>query len=311
MLRKVSSLVVVAACLLVTTVAGDSPQWKSLLKTPGPPNENGDVSLYVGPVVFDHQLFGPYVGPHGVRNSSDGAWAVSQWSNPSPITNESSLDSPVNPMCSVAGAYDASWSLSTASVRICGATASPTSSFFTPNASVVQLAQSGGSTLSCGVEYDMFLSPVDNNYPMFPQNVQPVALDDTIINIELSLKLHLEYLSISSRCSDVAHECTSSSPDYAYGTIGLPLSNPITDETIFFQILLFDSRALLSTVDHPLSPSPSKPPFCPKMDQKWPPNFSRRFSLGIRRWCSGIFLVEPRVLKNSRCSDLKDEAKMS
>jgi hypothetical protein len=223
-------------------------RWASLLKSPGPPADgNADVSLYVGPVVFDHSLYGPFSGPGGVSNvSALGAWGVSQWNNPFPITRTSTVDSPVNTECVASGDYAASWSLSTGSVRICGAKASLNSTMFTPNSSVVQLAQSGGSALACGVEYDLFLSPVDKNYPRYPQNVEQTSLGEELISLDLSLTFHLQYLSVASRCSSMDSQCTSASPDYAYGTIGLPLSNPTSRETIFFQILIFDSRALLS-----------------------------------------------------------------
>lgn len=208
-------------------------------------------SLYVGPVTYNHSLMGPY---NSFGEKSSGHFFISQWSNPIPFigTTSSGAVTPPNPQCRRGGdknstdfASEPLWSIENPTLRVCALKSLARSD---QQRLLVQLAQSGGNALSCGPEFDLFLAP--NSFDQYPinnnranNNKNPVTLD-RIQSVDLSFGVELVYSAVKRRCS--AGKATNCGPggevDYMYVTLGLPLSNPTAKQTIFYQILLFDTR---------------------------------------------------------------------
>ena len=221
--------------------------------------------LFVAPVVHNGTILGP-LGP-GAASRPDAFFYVAQWSNPQPLTllprGPATPVTPPSPACfPPPGAPPPPpsdgvpvWSIANDAIRVCfnaNATAphaAPRSDggrggggAETPRVLSVQLAQNGAA-VPCGVEYDLFLSPNGRGaYPAIPAalgNEARVPLAN-VTRLRLSFGAHLQDASWRPRCGGLCGP--GGKVDYAYVTLGVPLSNPFAGQTIFFQILLFDTR---------------------------------------------------------------------
>lgn len=203
-------------------------------------------SLYVSPVVYNHTLIGPF---NTYDQKSTGHFSIAQWMNPEPFVGTSTI-TPPNPACNISSASSPDfasqpiWSIETGSLRVCAL-----NSLVKSNRLLVQLAQNGGNSLKCGNEFDLFLSP--NSFGTYPvnnnranDNQNKVTLDQ-IKSIDFSFGVDLVYSAVKRRCSAGGQRnCgPSGAVDYGYITLGIPFSNPTAKQTIFYQILLFDTRS--------------------------------------------------------------------
>ena len=217
--------------------------WQSLLK-------NTDLStLYFGPVVYNESLFGPY----GTSSAATSAWEISQWLNPFPFLGGPTAIVPPNPSCSSEGLAGV-WSIENPSMRVCLSTAKTSTRIWKAGESVIQLAQDG-THLECGNEFDLFLSPIDAAYPRYRQNVERRSLAE-LESLQLNVSFELVYTATSQRCEKSPKQCgPSGEVDYSYITIGIPLSNNYTDQTIFYQINMFDTRSSFCPTIDPCTPT--------------------------------------------------------
>jgi hypothetical protein len=228
--RNPTSLV--AGLLLAFGVASvfAGPSWQSLLRNEDPQ------TLFIGPLTYNRSLYGPYGAPPVTSY-----WQISQWNNPIPFMGGDAKVTPPSPLCNAGQGLSGVWSIENPAIRVCSSVATRSSNLWPAGATVTQLAQDGRQ-LKCGNEYDLFLSPIDSVYPGFPQNVERKSLAD-LQSLELNVSFQLVYSSTAQRCEKSPNSCgPSGNVDYSYITIGVPLSNPVTDETIFYQILVFDTR---------------------------------------------------------------------
>ncbi len=112
-----------------------------------------------------------------------------------------------------------------------------------------------GSALPCGNEFDIFLAPTDSAYDATPvrtqnlgSNIPPLSL---LSGLTASFTLQLLSASTTARCGPPDSCGPSGHLDYAYVTLGLVLSNPIEGQTLFYQVIVYDTRG---------------PPSCPSQD---------------------------------------------
>eukprot|EP00756_Hemistasia_phaeocysticola_P043745 Hpha_TRINITY_DN17319_c0_g1::TRINITY_DN17319_c0_g1_i1::g.137992::m.137992 len=171
-------------------------------------------------------------------------WFVAQWNSPHPLLGHA--DSTINSACD---AVTTTWSATTASSRICRMDVGG-------GRSAYQMATSGGDALQCGKEFDFFLAPVGSAHPQYVptflgrnDSVYPFSKLD---GLRVAFNVSLDYSSITKRCSQ--DEC-GPSPDYSYLVLGVPLSNRVSKETIFYQVSFWDSRSLVCPKLNTCSPT--------------------------------------------------------
>eukprot|EP01116_Phalansterium_solitarium_P007353 TRINITY_DN19994_c0_g1_i1.p1 TRINITY_DN19994_c0_g1~~TRINITY_DN19994_c0_g1_i1.p1 ORF type:complete len:368 (+),score=81.02 TRINITY_DN19994_c0_g1_i1:148-1104(+) len=195
----------------------------SLLRMEHGPSEQ---SLYLDPVVFDHSLEGP-VGA-GASN-----WLIAQWLIPNGLNPASvnfsrgscMLDSVV-------------WNLANQDARVCLGNSSAHSGL------ALELAQQGDE-VPCGNEFDLFVSPVDSNYPAYAQNVLPLSQMPSLASlasVTFGFTASLVYSQITPRCGPAGSCGPSGELDYGYAVAALTLDNVAAGQTLFYQIMLYDSR---------------------------------------------------------------------
>ena len=208
--------------------------------------------LYAAPVKFNHTLLGPW--PLG----READFYIAQWLNPSPWDERNvHRVTPPSPMCQYKSTdgtdvNDAEWSVQNPNLRVCKLASSTTSMR-------VQLAQNGVDNLACGNEYDLFLSPNNNGtYCNVPRsNTLQIPLS-SVTALSFNFSVHLLDASTRARCGPHVGNCgPSGAVDYGYITLGLPLGNPVAKQTIFFQILLFDTRPASCGLDPCVKKAPS------------------------------------------------------
>ena len=96
----------------------------------------------------------------------------------------------------------------------------------------LELAQNGATTnLTCGTEFDLFLSPVDSSYSSYNQGIIQGPSLNTLTSLRYTLGSKITYEYIAIRCP----------VNYAYYTAVIVFSNPTTQQVIFYQIILRDS----------------------------------------------------------------------
>jgi hypothetical protein len=211
-----------------------------------------DSKLYVAHVDQDNStLMGPLAAdgettsdPRRLESATNPAapWFLAQWSNPDPIRGE--IDHPIPADCEA----DAVWGVATSSSRVCAL----------PNGTYSVGSQGAG--LACGVEFDMFLSPIGSansayQPPTFVVDRRRFNLQ-ALRSVRCDFDMALVYSAVTERCGSSPSQC-SASPDYSYLTLGLTLSNPIAGQTIFFQVPLWDTRwSSCGSGDDPCTPGP-------------------------------------------------------
>ena len=214
----------------------------SLLAEPGP----ATTALYVSPVAFNGSLEGPVAANHSVP----AAWFVTQWSNPEALGLDATAGD--NPgVCATPSGAGTAWWDATSSVAVCMA-AAPASG------GGVSMAESGvGDDLACGQELDTFLCPNNPIYTNVAPNLLIDRVDGTLANmtaLTLAWNMTLAYGKTAARCGSYPQCGSSGHVDYGYGVAAVTLSNAPARQTLFYQIILWDTR----TVDCPAA-SPCVP----------------------------------------------------
>jgi len=146
-----------------------------------------------------------------------------------------------NGNCAIANEMNVIWNTATPTLRIClGNDANENV--------ILELAQNGDAE-NCNQELDLFLSPVDDTYKNAEFNILPInesiALG-AMNSLLLSFNISLIYSQYQTRCG-TNPECGGfGNVDYGYITSAIVLSNPKAMQTLFYQIILFDTREPLS-----------------------------------------------------------------
>jgi hypothetical protein len=231
-----SSVVAAVATAMLTAAwvgraeARGGVPWTSLLLQPGP----AAADVWLAPAVYNHSLLGPIGGPAG-----DALWYAVQWSNPFPITNTTpALDAGACVGSGVPGAV--AWNVDNEqSLRLC---------MFTPSSGAgyaIELAQNGTAT-PCGQEYDAFVSPTDGDYANAAPNILPTAAATPLAAmsaLQLSFSATLTGVTVRDRCGRSPQCGPSPTVDYGYAVAALVMSNAAAGQTLFYQVILADTRA--------------------------------------------------------------------
>eukprot|EP01088_Endostelium_zonatum_P005190 TRINITY_DN1667_c0_g2_i1.p1 TRINITY_DN1667_c0_g2~~TRINITY_DN1667_c0_g2_i1.p1 ORF type:complete len:339 (-),score=59.34 TRINITY_DN1667_c0_g2_i1:28-999(-) len=196
-------------------------------------NDRFGTTFYLAPLQYN----GSMEGSIGRPLTSSAYWFLAQWSSPAPLSPTSSIGTGPGP-CSLRGA---DWWSATQSARLC----------YESSSNSIELAQSGGNDLKCGLEYDFFVSPTAPGYKInTPYNWVTVPAIGVLSNIYFNFSVQLPYRTVNSRCGPLP--CGSSQGiDYAYTTAAVTLASPLHQQSLFYQISLSDSRAGLGCGDDP------------------------------------------------------------
>lgn len=213
-------------------------------------------SLLVDPSSKGPTLLGPY--PAGSPNAS--GFFVAQWNNPSPFSSDNT-STPFG-RCTPPRGGSVEVAVGSPSLRACVLRAQD-------GARTVELAATGASPeapVDCGKEFDAFLAPVgagrttvEGRTPISP-NFLPLADSpplSTLASVRASFTAALLEAETQPRCGPRGSCGPSGSIDWVYSVLGIVLSNrepaidsedalahaTARDETLFFQIILSDTRA--------------------------------------------------------------------
>jgi hypothetical protein len=197
-----------------------------LASGPGP-SERG---LYLSPIEYQHRLDGPAGGPSSL-------WYLTQWSGASPLNASAAL--PGGGPCPPSPAFTTLWHVCTAA-----AAAAPTCACMQRRAAdgaLALLTLQDGASLPCGAEYDLFLAPTDGAYANAPPNVRPLPLAAARA-FTCNFTVELLAWRAAARCGPQGSCGPSGRLDYGYITLGVVLSNAAQAQTIFYQVILGDTR---------------------------------------------------------------------
>jgi len=176
-------------------------------------------ALYFTGAATNGEIFGPF---------GDGTsyWNIAQWTSPGPINNSSALIRGLGP-CNDPGT---TWYMANVNTRVC----------VSEGENLVELAQNSVG-LPCGpsYEYDLFLS-ANSGYGGMNVNWDMVPPLGQLSYVNMSFDIQLLFINVESHCGTFP-EC-SSEPDYAYSTAAVVLGDG--KDTLFYQIILFDSRGM-------------------------------------------------------------------
>lgn len=218
MARHLASLLPVVVVLLGGAVAAP----RSLLSTPGGPSEAG---LYLAPVHYNHTLDGPAF-------SAPSSWYLAQWSGTQQL-NASNAVAGDGPCAAYGGAV---WHARAAGLLVCMQARTP------GGRHELLVAQNGSAAaLPCGAEYDGFLAPTDKAYDNAPQNINSSTPVSAMRDLVASFDIELVEAATWPRCGPVGSCGPSGHLDYGYVVLGVVLSS--LSETIFYQAILYDTRA--------------------------------------------------------------------
>lgn len=214
-------------------------EWTSLFVAPGP----GDNAVYLAPEKFNHTLLGP------VGKGTTAHWYAAQWNNPYELLPQGDRAfgsfvpraEPMQCASDIGASIPLAWNATTPSAGICA--------FESESASAPgwQLLQDG-SELDCGIEYDLFLSPTGSNYPGYPTGIHATPNLTAMSALRVSMTLRLSEATVSDRCGTSPQCAGSGHVDYGYVVLGLiGSSTPAgkTPQTLFYQVLLSDTRQTL------------------------------------------------------------------
>ncbi len=90
-------------------------------------------------------------------------------------------------------------------------------------------------------EFNLFVSPIDGNYPKYSAGILPLSAEPTLAQMSslvVSFGAQLTFASVPGGCGGPCG--ASGDVDYGYFTIGVPLDT--STQTLFFQIQIWDSR---------------------------------------------------------------------
>eukprot|EP00043_Microstomoeca_roanoka_P014992 m.149471 g.149471 ORF g.149471 m.149471 type:complete len:339 (-) comp16157_c0_seq19:1275-2291(-) len=119
---------------------------------------------------------------------------------------------------------------------------------------VVELLQNGDH-LPCGNEFDSFLEPTSPAvYPNFPAGIiasQPLA-SITSMNVSFTACMY-DVPTVEQRCGTTPQCQGSGQVDYGYAVLGVVLGNAQDSQTLFYQLILGDTRDNTGCPHHPNS----------------------------------------------------------
>jgi len=178
---------------------------------PGP-SQN---SLWLAPATYNGSLLGPV----GLVNDQ-GTWHIAQWGIPASLPT-------------IPTAFDSykSWQLVNGHASVVR--------YDTPTSKRVELGQSGFA-VPCSTEFDLFLEPNSLVYAGYPQGIPSQAqtpMLSQITSLVLSLSAGIDEESTVTRCANTA------GVDYAYYNASIILYNATSLQTLYYQIILRDTRA--------------------------------------------------------------------
>lgn len=205
----------------------------SLLAAPGPQT----AALYVAPVVFNGSLLGPVNGGNG----EPAAWFVTQWDSVAAL-----------PTVAVAGANasvcatppDATlWWDASPTAAVCMASADAPG-----GALSVSMAEDGAvGGLACGSEFDTFVCPTNPIYAGVVPNLLIDRVNGTLANfssLTLAFTMRIAAAATAARCGAYPQCGPSGKVDYGYGVAAVALSNAAARQTLFYQVILWDTRII-------------------------------------------------------------------
>ncbi|MGZ8216134.1 hypothetical protein [Methylomagnum sp.] len=175
-------------------------------------------SFYIAPKNHDKTLYGPVGNATGPRAH----WLIAQWNIPAELPQGSSTT-------------PGGWTTQNphAQVSVDRGKAGD---------SKVKLTQKG-EALACGVEFDVFVSPIDRfTYPGYPEALlSPASADNRPLGGLNSLTLEFDAAeleeTVTARCGK------SGKVDYGYIVAGIVVGNHRAGQVLYYQILLRDTRA--------------------------------------------------------------------
>ena len=90
-------------------------------------------------------------------------------------------------------------------------------------------------------EFNLFVSPVDGNYPKYSAGIVPLSAQPKLTELSslvVSFGAQLAFASVPGGCGGPCG--ASGDVDYGYFTVGVPLDT--SNQTLFFQVQIWDSR---------------------------------------------------------------------
>lgn len=169
-----------------------------------PPN-----ALYIAPLEWDGTLYGP-VG----CTSCQPTWHIAQWNIPEELP-----DQWLN--------LSDGWYTANEHGRV----------KYYNSSSRYEIAQNGTNGLSCGLEYNLFISPTINdgaNYPTFPSGFTPSVPLNELGYIIHSVGSRVVYEQVNSGCG----------LNYVAYTTAMIFTNSYNNQVFYYQIILRDSRGI-------------------------------------------------------------------
>ena len=197
----------------------------SLLADPG----LTDAGVYVDPVHFNHTLLGP------VGNAAHPRWYLAEWNNPSHLNLAST---PGTASICMDPGYNAlrqpsSWTLSSASASGPSDPSSPETVCRLSSGNYV--LRQNGSSISCGPELDLFVSPTGSNYPAFPQGfIGPSPPLSNLTTLRATFTFGMLQSVTEARCGSFPQCGGGGHVDYGYGVLGVIFDNYEAGQTIFY-----------------------------------------------------------------------------
>lgn len=215
----------------------------SVLLHPGPTSS----SLWISPVSYNHTLLGPVDG-----TADQTSFYVAQWDNVVELDPQNAVEG-AGTVCPEVGGLSTAWHIATPSAVLCAQTFPDG----TPAAYMAMDGHAAGSTLPCGSELDLFLSPTDGAY----NAAQPPARVAANVNTSVPLSAMLAgsglvasfqwqtlNATVTPRCGAPGSCGPSGQVDYAYLTLGLvlgytpPPGSGAVPQTMFYQVIFYDTR---------------------------------------------------------------------
>lgn len=143
--------------------------------------------------------------------AASATWHIAQWMIPNELTG-----------VRAAGAH-ADWQLANAYAEVA----------WKNDSGVYELATNGRlAKPECKDEFDLFLEPNGPPTPRSPQGIRPSAPLNEINSVRLHFGYRLAEQAVTGKCE----------VNYASSTVALVLSNPARNQTLFYQVILIDSR---------------------------------------------------------------------
>jgi hypothetical protein len=217
--------------LAILAVAAGGGRGEQLLLDPGP----AIPGLYLTPnttlpPVFHGQLYGPI----GAAPTATARWHITQWNSPDPLP-------PVAGPAATTPCAGAAplWYTSSRAGHVCVYAEGTTA----PASVTVELHQEGAPSV-CGAEFDTFLEPNSDAFPLYPQgqasfNTSLAALR----NVTVSFGANLLNATVERNRCGASPQCgPSGKVDYGYGVLGVVAGNQAAGQTLFYQVQLGDTR---------------------------------------------------------------------